>query len=223
MRWWARPIPSIDLVEWTWKISEDLEYPSLVLGGTDSSWWWESLGLCMTVPLPPQFQILLCGLTHTGLSDTTQMYRTCLPTETVKIVVTRVGVIPHMILTLLLLVTIQTARYLTASVPQMELLFLVECCQQMFLRWLSSLLMTLWMMKTGISTKTNSFPPTYKNPNGCPIHGTFYVSHQYTNYAMVQKLWNQDMPKLKRLYIAGEGECGSSIRELQQGRGRVCL
>ena len=35
------------------------------------------------------------------------------------------------------------------------------------------------------------FPETYKNPNGCPIHGTFYVSHQYSNYAMVQKLWNQ--------------------------------
>ena len=35
------------------------------------------------------------------------------------------------------------------------------------------------------------FPPNYKNPNGCPIHGTFYTSHQYTNYAMVQKLWNQ--------------------------------
>jgi len=35
------------------------------------------------------------------------------------------------------------------------------------------------------------FPPTFKNPNGCPIHGTFYTSHQYTNYAMVQKLWNQ--------------------------------
>ncbi|XP_023329724.1 uncharacterized protein LOC111702311 [Eurytemora carolleeae] len=35
------------------------------------------------------------------------------------------------------------------------------------------------------------FPPGFKNPNGCPIHGTFYVSHQYTNYAMVQKLWNQ--------------------------------
>ena len=30
-----------------------------------------------------------------------------------------------------------------------------------------------------------------KNPNGCDIKGTFYVSHQYTNYAMVQKLWNQ--------------------------------
>ena len=35
------------------------------------------------------------------------------------------------------------------------------------------------------------FPETYKNPNGCPIHGTFYVSHQYTNYAMVQALWNR--------------------------------
>ena len=72
------------------------------------------------------------------------------------------------------------------------------------------------MMKTGISTKTNSFPPTYKNPNGCPIHGTFYVSHQYTNYAMVQKLWNQDMPKLSA-YIKKEmlGYWGSSIRELQ--------
>ena len=28
------------------------------------------------------------------------------------------------------------------------------------------------------------------NPNGCPIHGTFYVSHEYTNYQYVQKLWN---------------------------------
>jgi len=35
------------------------------------------------------------------------------------------------------------------------------------------------------------FPEKYKNPNGCPIHGTFYVSHEYTNYAMVNKLWNQ--------------------------------
>ena len=35
------------------------------------------------------------------------------------------------------------------------------------------------------------FPDKYKNPNGCPIHGTFYVSHQYTNYAMVQQLWNK--------------------------------
>ena len=79
------------------------------------------------------------------------------------------------------------------------------------------------MMKTGISTKTNSFPPTYKNPNGCPIHGTFYVSHQYTNYAMVQKLCNQDMPKLKRLYIAGEGECGGSRIGEFLWRGRVLV
>jgi hypothetical protein len=30
-----------------------------------------------------------------------------------------------------------------------------------------------------------------QNPNDCPIHGTFYVSHEYTNYAMVNKLANQ--------------------------------
>ena len=35
------------------------------------------------------------------------------------------------------------------------------------------------------------FPASKKNPNGCPIHGTFYASHEYTNYAMVNKLWNQ--------------------------------
>ncbi|CAD6999373.1 unnamed protein product [Ceratitis capitata] len=29
-----------------------------------------------------------------------------------------------------------------------------------------------------------------RNPNGCPIKGTFFVSHQYTNYQFVQKLWN---------------------------------
>ena len=34
------------------------------------------------------------------------------------------------------------------------------------------------------------FSPSRKNPNGCPIHGTFYVSHEYTNYAMVHKLAN---------------------------------
>jgi len=35
------------------------------------------------------------------------------------------------------------------------------------------------------------FPKTALNPNGCPIHGTFFISHQYTNYAQVQKLSNQ--------------------------------
>lgn len=29
-----------------------------------------------------------------------------------------------------------------------------------------------------------------KNPNGCPVRATFYVSHHYTDYRDVQKLWN---------------------------------
>lgn len=28
------------------------------------------------------------------------------------------------------------------------------------------------------------------NPNGCPIRGTYFISHQYTNYQHVQKMWN---------------------------------
>ncbi|XP_014674161.1 PREDICTED: uncharacterized protein LOC106814358 [Priapulus caudatus] len=37
----------------------------------------------------------------------------------------------------------------------------------------------------------NVFKPlfTRTNPNGCPIRGTFYVSHQYTDYTLVNKLW----------------------------------
>ncbi|XP_012282378.1 uncharacterized protein LOC105700791 [Orussus abietinus] len=34
------------------------------------------------------------------------------------------------------------------------------------------------------------FTENRKNPNGCPIRGTFFVSHQYTNYRDVQYLWN---------------------------------
>nr|CAH0108199.1 unnamed protein product [Daphnia galeata] len=34
------------------------------------------------------------------------------------------------------------------------------------------------------------FIPERKNPNGCPIHATFYISHEYNNYQHVQKLWN---------------------------------
>jgi hypothetical protein len=34
------------------------------------------------------------------------------------------------------------------------------------------------------------FTSNRKNANGCPIRGTFYVSHQYTNYQQTQKLWN---------------------------------
>ena len=36
------------------------------------------------------------------------------------------------------------------------------------------------------------FPASAKNPNGCPIHATFYVSHEYTNYAMVNILESQN-------------------------------
>lgn len=28
-----------------------------------------------------------------------------------------------------------------------------------------------------------------KNPNGCPITGTFYVSHEWTDYSQVQNLY----------------------------------
>lgn len=28
-----------------------------------------------------------------------------------------------------------------------------------------------------------------KNPNGCPITGTFYVSHEWTDYGQVQSLY----------------------------------
>ena len=31
----------------------------------------------------------------------------------------------------------------------------------------------------------------HKNPNECPMRGTFFVSHEYTNYQMVQRLYSQ--------------------------------
>ncbi|KOB66971.1 Uncharacterized protein OBRU01_20493, partial [Operophtera brumata] len=33
-------------------------------------------------------------------------------------------------------------------------------------------------------------PPSRTNPNGCPVKATFFISHPYTNYRHVQKLWN---------------------------------
>ena len=33
------------------------------------------------------------------------------------------------------------------------------------------------------------FPASAKNPNGCPIHATFYVSHEWTDYSQVQNLY----------------------------------
>lgn len=32
------------------------------------------------------------------------------------------------------------------------------------------------------------FAQDRQNPNGCPIKGTFFVSHEYCNYNMVQTL-----------------------------------
>ena len=34
------------------------------------------------------------------------------------------------------------------------------------------------------------FHPSRKNPNGCPISATFYVSHEWTDYALVQSLYS---------------------------------
>lgn len=34
------------------------------------------------------------------------------------------------------------------------------------------------------------FTPNRRNPNGCPIRSTFFVSHQYNNYQETQKMWN---------------------------------
>jgi hypothetical protein len=31
----------------------------------------------------------------------------------------------------------------------------------------------------------------WKNPNGCSIKATFFVSHQFNNYHQTQKLWNE--------------------------------
>ena len=35
------------------------------------------------------------------------------------------------------------------------------------------------------------FDGSIKNPNGCDISGTFFVSHEYTNYCEVQNLYSQ--------------------------------
>jgi hypothetical protein len=32
------------------------------------------------------------------------------------------------------------------------------------------------------------FTSDRKNSNGCPIRGTFFVSHEYSNYNMIQRL-----------------------------------
>lgn len=34
----------------------------------------------------------------------------------------------------------------------------------------------------------NVFNPDRTNPNGCELRGTFFISHEYCNYNMVQDL-----------------------------------
>lgn len=31
---------------------------------------------------------------------------------------------------------------------------------------------------------------TRSNPNGCPLRGTFYLSHEWTDYGMVQDMYS---------------------------------
>ncbi len=37
----------------------------------------------------------------------------------------------------------------------------------------------------------NLFDGKYKNPNGCPIKGTFFISHEWNNYDESQWLYWQ--------------------------------
>ena len=39
-------------------------------------------------------------------------------------------------------------------------------------------------------TSQEIFHPSRKNPNGCPIAATFYVSHEWTDYGLVQSLYS---------------------------------
>lgn len=43
----------------------------------------------------------------------------------------------------------------------------------------------------GFSLYEELFDGQFKNPNECNISATFFVSHEYTNYCMVQALYNQ--------------------------------
>lgn len=59
----------------------------------------------------------------------------------------------------------------------------------LFIDWLQ-----MWTIRKFIAILQRNLSELFiddrKNPNGCPIRATFYVSHQYTNYRDVQQLWN---------------------------------
>ena len=40
-------------------------------------------------------------------------------------------------------------------------------------------------------TYSNIFLNNRTNPNGCPIRGTFFVSHDYTNYQLVEEFYSR--------------------------------
>ncbi|KAL9950854.1 hypothetical protein ACROYT_G043420 [Oculina patagonica] len=46
-------------------------------------------------------------------------------------------------------------------------------------------------INTGFSLYEELFDGRFKNPNKCNISATFFVSHEYSNYCMVQKLYSQ--------------------------------
>ncbi|MPC44793.1 hypothetical protein E2C01_038473 [Portunus trituberculatus] len=54
------------------------------------------------------------------------------------------------------------------------------------------------------------FTETRTNPNGCPIHGTFYISHEYNNY---QYRFLDDVRKLPDVWIVNNQEVIKWMRE----------
>ncbi len=53
------------------------------------------------------------------------------------------------------------------------------------------------------------FTADRKNPNGCPIRGTFYVSHEWTGYEQVHE-WT-DYGQVQTLYSRGHEIASHSI------------
>jgi hypothetical protein len=53
------------------------------------------------------------------------------------------------------------------------------------------------------------FPPdgSRRNPNGCPIGATFFVSHNFTDYCMVRKLHAREQVRRKTLQFQSVCVC----------------
>ncbi|CAL1262611.1 unnamed protein product, partial [Larinioides sclopetarius] len=59
-----------------------------------------------------------------------------------------------------------------------------------------------------------------KNPNGCPILGTFYVSHEWTDYGMVQSLYSKGHEMASHSITHSHGEKFSVSRWTQEIAGQ---